>query len=561
MVIETKEHKYVKAKDHRGPLEHHHHHPQSSSPNENPFEKCIIPPSLAHLFPPLRFHPCLPHHLFPLQGNYSFFSFLFFTYIASQSFHSLGHFIQQVDDFASRTKTVAGHNLEPTPWHLFPPKTFEEETRQSRAYKIIQCTYLTCLYNTTDPATTDTDRPRFDSSSRSSSPECPEVFRFIHRDLEPWARTKITKKHVDEAKHYAAFRVVIYQGSLYLDLYYACVQSRMMFTIWGLLQLLERYPGLVPDVDMMFECMDKPTINRTEHQSFPLPLFRYCTTPNHFDIPFPDWSFWGWPEVNIRPWDEEFKDIKWGSQAKSWGMKVPLAYWKGNPDVVSPIRTALMQCNDSKWGAQIIRQDWVQEAKEGYEKSKLSNQCNHRYKIYAEGYAWSVSLKYIISCGSLSLIISPEYEDFFSRGLMPLKNYWPVSVAPSPDGLCQSIKFAVDWGNANPSKAQGIGKEGQDFMASLSMDRIYDYMFHLITEYSKLQDFKPAPPSSALQVCEDSLLCFAEPKQRQFLKRSTTFPSTSPPCTLQPPDADIINSLFREKQKRMDALREKESHS
>ncbi|KAM1756771.1 hypothetical protein EV1_006090 [Malus domestica] len=35
-----------------------------------------------------------------------------------------------------------------------------------------------------------------------------------------------------------------------------------MFTIWGFLQLLARYPGRVPDVDIMFDCMDKPIINR-----------------------------------------------------------------------------------------------------------------------------------------------------------------------------------------------------------------------------------------------------------------------------------------------------------
>lgn len=70
------------------------------------------------------------------------------------------------------------------------------------------------------------------------------------------------------------------------------------------------------------------------------------------------------------------------------------------------------------------------------------------YKIYAEGYAWSVSLKYILSCGSLPLIISPRYEEFFSRGLIPKKNYWPVS----PTNLCPSIKYAVDWGNEHPSE-------------------------------------------------------------------------------------------------------------
>lgn len=312
---------------------------------------------------------------------------------------------------------------------------------------------------------------------------------------------------------------------------------------------------MVPDVDMMFDCMDKPSINRTENKAMPLPLFRYCTTQGHFDIPFPDWSFWGWPETNIRPWNEEFPDIKRGSQTESWSRKFPHAYWKGNPDVGSPIRTELLQCNDTrKWGAQILSQDWQEEAKGGFEQSKLSKQCNYRYKIYAEGYAWSVSLKYIVSCGSLALIISPQYEDFFSRGLIPKKNYWPVS----PIDLCWSIKFAVDWGNKNPSEAKAIGKGGQDFMESLNMDQVYDYMFHLITEYSKLLDFKPVPPSSAQEVCMESLLCLADPEQRQFLERSIALPSPDPPCNLQPAKSNVIKSLIDHKKRIIKDIKEME---
>ena len=71
-----------------------------------------------------------------------------------------------------------------------------------------------------------------------------------------------------------------------------------------------------------------------------------------------------------------------------------------------------------------------------------------RYKIYAEGYALSVSLKYILSCNSVALIISQQYKDFFSRGLIPTKNYFPISSAD----LCRSIKSVVDWGNANPTE-------------------------------------------------------------------------------------------------------------
>ena len=62
-------------------------------------------------------------------------------------------------------------------------------------------------------------------------------------------------------------------------------------------------------------------------------------------------------ETNLRPWEEEFRDIKKGSKRTSWDSKQPRAYWKGNPDVVSPIRMELMKCNHSRlWGAQIMRQ-------------------------------------------------------------------------------------------------------------------------------------------------------------------------------------------------------------
>ncbi|GJU65689.1 transcriptional activator DEMETER [Tanacetum coccineum] len=139
-----------------------------------------------------------------------------------------------------------------------------------------------------------------------------------------------------------------------------------------------------------------------------------------------------------------------------------------------------------------------------------------RYKIYAEGYASSVSLKYILACGSLPLIVNPKYEDFFSRGLSPKENYLPIS----PKNICPSIKTAIEWGNSHPAEAEAIGKAVQDYMEQLTIDRVYDYMYHLITEYAKLQDFKPVRPSTALEECVDSLLCYADETQRGFLERS-----------------------------------------
>lgn len=196
-------------------------------------------------------------------------------------------------NYVSRTKTVAGHNLEPTPWQIFPDTEKSNfETGFTKASKVIQCSYFTCGSGNNVPV-----QSKLSMSSKYGE-NCPEFYRWIHHDLEPWHKSRISLAHLMAAKETAAaFRVVIIDGRLYVDSFYGCVQSRALFTVWGFVQLLRRYPGQIRDVDLMFDCMDKPIINRTEHALWPFPLFRYCTSAQHFDIPFPDWSFWGWCEL------------------------------------------------------------------------------------------------------------------------------------------------------------------------------------------------------------------------------------------------------------------------
>ncbi len=154
-----------------------------------------------------------------------------------------------------------------------------------------------------------------------------------------------------------------------------------------------------------------------------------------------------------------------------------------------------------------------------------------------------MSFKYILSCDSPVLVVSPKYYDFFTRGLMPRENYWPVRHTK----LCPSIKFAVDWGNSHPTEAEAIGRGGQQFMQNLKMGNVYDYMFHLLLEYSKLQKFKPQVPATAQEVCKASILCLADSKERMFLERSTPKTATnSLPCSLPNPNHDLVK-LWMEK--------------
>ncbi|PIN22272.1 Endoplasmic reticulum protein EP58, contains filamin rod domain and KDEL motif [Handroanthus impetiginosus] len=357
---------------------------------------------------------------------------------------------------------------------------------------------------------------------------------------------------VMSARRTANFRLVILNGKAYVQTYHKSFQSRDTFTLWGILQLLRRYPGKVPDLDLMFDCVDWPVIKKDAFlgpkYSAPPPLFRYCGNESTYDIVFPDWSFWGWPEINIKPWEALLKDLKEGNWRSRWTEREPYAYWKGNPSVAAT-RMDLLKCNVSDkqdWGAHVYAQDWLKEQKEGYKQSDLASQCAHRFKIYIEGSAWSVSEKYILACDSVTLLVKPQYYDFFTRSLMPLQHYWPIK----DDDKCRSIKYAVDWGNSHHQEAQAIGKAASSFILDdLKMDYVYDYMFHLLSEYSKLLKYKPTVPKKAVELCSEAMACSSQGFEKKFMYDSLVKgPVFSNPCTMPPPyDPASLHSVIERK--------------
>lgn len=414
---------------------------------------------------------------------------------------------------------------------------------------------LNCIINN-QTQTCPTNYPKTsktkDQEDKSSITECPNYFRWIHEDLRPWNATGISRDMVERAKTTAHFRLIIVKGKAYLEKYKKSIQTRDAFTIWGILQLLRRYPGKIPDLELMFDCDDRPVIQSSDYRgpnkTGPPPLFRYCGDKWSEDIVFPDWSFWGWAEINIKPWDKLLRDLKEGNNRSRWIDREPYAYWKGNP-FVAETRKDLLTCNVSDqqdWNARLFIQDWILESQQEFKQSNVANQCAHRYKIYIEGYAWSVSEKYILACDSVTLLVKPHYYDFFTRSLKPVEHYWPIR----EDDKCKSIKFAVDWGNKHKQKAQAIGKAASDFIQEgLKMDYVYDYMFHLLNEYGKLLRFTPQVPGGAAELCSEIMACSADGFEREFMVESLVKgPSTTSPCTMPPPYKPLVLAAFYRKQ-------------
>ncbi|KAJ9171358.1 hypothetical protein P3X46_014741 [Hevea brasiliensis] len=399
---------------------------------------------------------------------------------------------------------------------------------------------LKCTTGNLTRQTCTKDYPRkHNPAANTSNASCPSYFRWIHEDLRPWRDTGITREMIERARRTAHFRLVIVDGKAYVDKYKQSIQTRDAFTLWGILQLMRWYPGRLPDLELMFDCDDRPVVRSKDFQgpnsTGPPPLFRYCADGQSLDIVFPDWSFWGWAETNIRPWKNVLKDIKEGNKRTKWKDRTPYAYWKGNPNV-APTRKDLLKCNVSHqndWNTRLYIQDWNRESKQGYKQSNLQDQCTHRYKIYIEGWAWSVSEKYILACDSMTLYVKPRYHDFFIRGMLPLQHYWPIR----DNSKCTSLKFAVEWGNNHTQEVQAIGEAASNFIQEdMKMDYIYDYMFHLLNEYAKLLKYKPTIPAEAVEVCSETMGCPANGTYRKFMLESMVMsPSDKNPCTLPPP--------------------------
>ncbi|KAK4745275.1 hypothetical protein SAY87_011587 [Trapa incisa] len=368
---------------------------------------------------------------------------------------------------------------------------------------------------------------------------CPHYFRWIHEDLRPWRATGITRDAIESRKSLAHFRLVVHKGKAYLEQFHRAWQTRDVFTLWGILQMLRLYPGRVPDLEMMFCCEDLPALpkrdNRVPEGTAPPAMFHYCGHESAFDIPFPDWSFWGWPEVNIKPWASMLKAIQEKAAKVKWKDRDVHAFWKGNVQT-SRKRGNLMRCNPkmfTDWNARLYNVHWDRESSSGFKESRLEDQCVNRYNLYIEGRSWSVSEKYILACDSTTLVIRPEYYDFFIRGMIPMEHYWPIN----PDNKCRDIKFAVDWGNNHTVEAQTIGEEGARFAwESLSMQRVYEYMFHVLSEYAKLQRFEVTVPPAAVELCAETMGCSAEGQVKEYMMESlVSSPSRVLPCSMPPP--------------------------
>ncbi|PWA35843.1 lipopolysaccharide-modifying protein [Artemisia annua] len=81
------------------------------------------------------------------------------------------------------------------------------------------------------------------------------------------------------------------------------------------------------------------------------------------------------------------------------------------------------------------------------------------------------------------------------------------------------------------------------------MDNAYDYMFHLLTAYSKIMKYKPTVPENATELCSETMACTSEGFVKQLMDQSTiNVPANVSPYIMQPPyDPQTLNPILGQK--------------
>lgn len=389
-------------------------------------------------------------------------------------------------------------------------------------------------------------RPREAAAAAEGPPTCPDYFRHVSDDLAPWRPGGIRRAALNAALTLEpSFRLQMIGGQLYAQYFRGCYQTRALFTIWGFLKLLQRFPGELPDVDIVFHCDDWVKVEREAfaRSEDPPIMLGSCSTPAHLDLVWPDWSFWGWFEMRIPEWETARASITAGARSSPWAARAPLAFWKGAVWVAPEVRQPLMDCGGEEgqhpWGVDARNMDWAAEG--GLAGNRPENQCGHRYRMYAEGTTWSCSWKYILACNSTNIALKPRYFDIMSRGLKEGVHYLMVPAPPGNTNLCSSLKATIDAGNADTARAQAIAAAGARFThEDLHMARVYDYMLHFLWEYARLQRFAPERGPDLQLVSQEGVLDTASSELRKYLVTDVTALSRRPRC--RPGDSVEANS-------------------
>lgn len=335
-------------------------------------------------------------------------------------------------------------------------------------------------------------------SSRATAKEIEKLLSNIEVELRPWAKSGITREMVERAyclsRWTASTRVQIKNNRLYATPPDHVFQSRERTILLQLVHLLQKYD--LPDIDVMLVtddfCPDKDIPHRSFDGNYKRcsrlgPTFSISKLPEEREshcVNMPDFSFQGWPEQFLPPWQLTRSLLQNAADNQPWRKRSDVLFWKGGN--THPERDILVNSNmlQQSGMAQVHFVNFSNAAT----YVSLPEHCHHKYLLNMEGYSYSSRLKYIMACGSAIIYPNKRYTEFWYH-MLDETNHIPVE-RTSPENRGAPILSALKKLKADESRAERIGKAAQHLVLEvLHPDNVDRYFAELIIQYSKLMTF------------------------------------------------------------------------
>ena len=254
--------------------------------------------------------------------------------------------------------------------------------------------------------------------------------------------------------------------------------------------------------------------------SLPPPLFSSTVDRAHFDLAWPDFSFY-MPrrphKLRTPPWSKLHPQMIKQSASVQWKDKIELAVHTGN--VGSSYRKKLAAEAQRSPNEILVNELFIGDhgkirstckelgldRKGGFQQHKcfmkFEDQCGYKYLLNSASIGYANKFKSLLLCGSVVIYVREgmRHKEFYEYGLISGVHY--VSVDKASD-----IPSMVQWLKQHDDYARAVALAGRARMATLDIVGLTDFMAEVLTQYANRQDYRPRVQAGAVRMeCEDDL--------------------------------------------------------
>ena len=312
----------------------------------------------------------------------------------------------------------------------------------------------------------------------------------VQLQLENWRVTGITEASLDRYCTRNSIRISIVNGEIRAGFWFLkpSSRSRILCALWLLQMTILRakaYGLAIPDVEMVFQGTDgaQSTIKKEFLWDDPGPLFSNVKCAKDASVSFPMGfhdqfgAFYG--TMSLTMYDRKFNILKDQYRRPAWKEKEQTILFTSGRSSGAGVRGHRKKLFKIKSPLLKVENTHV----------PLEEYARHSYQVYAYGRCgWSRRIRELAFMKAVVFAEASPCREYFYDALRPSVDYVPVNEDFS--NLAEEVaRVHKNATNAEEMASLWI-ERASDFFA---LPCVLDYVWELLSEYARLQRFKPRP--------------------------------------------------------------------